>query len=186
MVCPPLSDIGIFIYENFLYYNMITSNSSPLIHLTRLGKIEFLFEFVKKINIPEAVFDEVITQGKEKKYSEAYIIERFIREEKIEVIKLKGFDSSFYPPLGRGEIEALELARQKNELLLIDEKKARNVAQILKIEHQTTLTTMFELLISGIINSSEYISNIKKYAGDSWISADVIQNYLEMGERYGR
>jgi len=56
----------------------------------------------------------------------------------------------------------------------------------LKIEHQTTLTTMFELLITGIINSSEYISNIKKYAEDSWISADVIQNYLEMGEKYGR
>jgi len=186
MTCLPLSDMGIFIYDIFLYYNMITSNSSPLIHLTRLGKIEFIFELVNKINIPKAVFDEVITQGKEDKYSEAYIIEQFIREGKIEVIKLKDFDRSFYPPLGRGELEALELARQKNELLLIDEKKARNLAQILKIEHQTTLTTMFELLVNGIINSSEYRSNVKKYSEESWISADVIQNYLEKGERYGR
>jgi len=165
---------------------MVTSNSSPLIHLTRLGKIEYLFELVKKINIPEAVFDEVIIQGKEKNFSEAFIIERFIREEKIEVIKVDTFDRSFYPPLGCGELEALELARQNNELLLIDEKKARNLAQILKIEHQTTLTTMFELLILGIINSSEYISNVKNFAEDSWISADVIQEYIEKGEKFGR
>ena len=165
---------------------MVTSNSSPLIHLTRLGKIEYLFELVKKINIPEAVSDEVITHGKEKKYSEAYIIERFIREEKIEVIKLAEFDSSFYPPLGHGELEAIELARQRNEILLIDEKKARNLADILKIDHQTTLTTIFELLITGTINSSEYVSNIKEFAEDSWISADVIQEYLEKGEKYGR
>lgn len=102
------------------------------------------------------------------------------------MVKLKDFDRSFYPPLGRGELEALELARQKEESLLVDEKKVRNLAQILKIEHQTTLTTMFELLINGIINPSEYSSNVKKYSEDSWISADVIQNYLEMGEKYGR
>ncbi len=71
-------------------------------------------------------------------------------------MNLKPFDESFYPPLSRGELEALELAKQNNELLLIDEKKARNLAQILQIEHQTTLTTIFELLISKIIDITEY------------------------------
>ena len=45
---------------------------------------------------------------------------------------------------------------------------------------------MFELLIVGNINTSEYISNVKKYAEDSWISADVIQEYIEKGEKFGR
>ncbi|KKM20396.1 hypothetical protein LCGC14_1645890 [marine sediment metagenome] len=165
---------------------MVISSSSPLIHLTRLGKINYLFKLVKYINIPKAVFDEVVVKGKIKNYSEAFTIESFIKEEKIVVTNLNSFDESFYPPLGRGELEALELAKQKNELLLIDEKKVRNLAQILEIEHQTTISTIFELLISQNIDFSEYKSNLKNYAENSWVSADVIQEYIEKGEDYGR
>ena len=165
---------------------MVISNSSPLIHLTRIGKIEYLFKLVKNVIIPKAVFNEIVVEGKQKNYSEAFLIESFIKEEKINVMNLKPFDDSLYPPLGRGELEALELAKQNKELLLIDEKKVRNLAQILQIEHQTTLTTMFELLISKIIDFIEYKSNIKRFAENSWISADVIQEYIERGEKFGR
>jgi len=164
---------------------MVISNSSPLIHLIRLGKIQYLFRLVKNVTIPKAVFDEVVVKGKLKNYSEAFTIESFIKEEKIIVTNLDSFDESFYPPLGIGELEALELAKQQKELLLIDDKKARNLAQILQIEHQTTIATIFELLISEIIDFSEYKSNIKQYAENSWISADVIQEYIEKGEKYG-
>ncbi len=165
---------------------MVISNSSPLIHLTRLGKIQYLFKLVKNINIPKAVFDEVVIEGKLKNYAEAFTIESFIKEEKITVINLDSFDESFYPPLGRGELEALELAQQNNELLIIDEKKARNLAQILQIEHQTTITTIFELLITKNIDFPEYKRNLKRYAESSWISADILQEYIEKGEDYGR
>ncbi len=165
---------------------MVVSNSSPLIHLTRLGKINTLFKLVKYLNIPKAVFDEVVVKGKLKNYSEAFTVESFIKEEKIIVTNLGSFDDSLYPPLGRGELESLELAKNKNELLLIDERKARNLAQILQIEHQTTIATIFELLISKNIDFSEYKSNLKYYAESSWISADVLQEYIEKGEDYGR
>jgi len=165
---------------------MVISNSSPLIHLTRLGKINKLFKLVKYINIPKAVFDEVVVRGKLKEYSESFIIERFVKEEKILVTNLGSFDNSIYPPLGNGEIEALELARVKNEMLLIDERKARNFAQIFQIEHQTTIATIFELLITKNIDFSEYKSNLKNYAENSWVSADIIQEYIEKGEEYRR
>ncbi|MHA1490406.1 MAG: hypothetical protein ACTSRI_12225 [Promethearchaeota archaeon] len=165
---------------------MVISNSSPLIHLTRLGKIEYFFSLVGNVNIPKAVFEEVVSEGKKFRYSEAYIIENFIKEEKIKILNLEPFDEDFYPPLGRGELEALELAKQKKQLLIIDEKKGRNLAQILQIEHQTTLTTIFELLITDIIDYNEYKSNLKRYAENSWISADIIQEYIEKGENYGR
>lgn len=155
-------------------------------HLTRLGKINYLFKMVNNINIPKAVFNEVVVLGKLKNFSEAFIIERFIKEEKIIVTNIGSFDDSVYPPLGRGELEALELAKKEKVLLLIDEKKARSVAQILQIKHQTTIATIFELLISNNIDFPEYKSNLKLYAENSWISADVIQEYLDKGEEYGR
>lgn len=165
---------------------MVIINSSPLIHLTRLGKIQYLFNLFKIVTIPKAVFDEVVVKGKITNYAEAFTIESFIKEEKIIVSKLDAFDESYYPPLGKGELEALELAKQKKELLLIDEKKARNLAQILQIEHQTTIATIFELLISKNIDFPEFKSNIKQYAENSWISADVIEEYIEKGEKCGR
>ncbi len=87
--------------------------------------------------------------------------------------------------MGKGELESLELARQKKNLLIIDDRKARNVAKILKIEYQTTIATIFELLISKTIDLAEYINNNKKLSSHSWISADVIQEYIKKGEKYG-
>jgi len=162
------------------------SNSSPLIHLTRIGKIEYLIEQVKEIIIPVAVYHEVVTLGKELNFLESFIIENYINQKKICIVKVEELDESRYPPLGKGELQALELARQRNEILLLDDKKARNVAHILKIDHQTTIATVFELLLTNQIDKLDYRANIKKLAENSWISADVIQEYLERGEKYGR
>ncbi len=165
---------------------MVISNSSPLIHLTKLGKIGYVIDHFNEILIPKAVYNELVIEGKENNYSESYIIEKYINEEKIIVINLKDFEKSQYPHLGKGETEALELAKQQNRLLIIDDKKARNVAQILRINFQTTIATMFELLISKKFDLFEYKSNIKNYAEDSWVSADILQEYIEKGEKYGR
>lgn len=162
------------------------SNSSTLIHLTRIGKIEYLIKQVKEIIIPVAVYHEVVTLGKELNFLESFIIENYINQKKISIAKVEELDESRYPPLGKGELEALELARQRNEILLLDDKKARNVAQILKIDHQTTIATVFELLITNQIDKLDFRANIKKLAENSWISADITQEYLERGEKYGR
>jgi len=165
---------------------MVITNSSPLIHLTRLGKIDYLINQVKEILIPKAVYNEVVIAGKSKNYAESFIIENYINNGKIVVKNLGDFEKELYPPLGNGEMESLELAKQQDRLLIIDDKKARNLAHLLKIEYQTTIATIFELLLSKIIDNFEYKSNIKRIAENSWISADVIQEYLEKGDEYGK
>jgi len=162
------------------------SNSSPLIHLTRIGKIDYLIKQVKEIIIPVAVYHEVVTLGKELNFLESFIIENYINQKKISIAKVEELDESRYPPLGKGELESLELARQRNEILLLDDKKARNVARLLKVDHQTTIATVFELLLTNQIDKLDYRANIKKLAENSWISADITQEYLERGEKYGR
>jgi len=141
---------------------------------------------VKEIIIPVAVYHEVVTLGKELNFLESFIIENYINQKKISIAKVEELDESRYPPLGKGELESLELARQRNEILLLDDKKARNVARLLKVDHQTTIATVFELLLTNQIDKLDYRANIKKLAENSWISADITQEYLERGEKYGR
>ncbi len=164
---------------------MIISDSSPLIHLTRLGKINYLLKTTSPILIPKAVYDEVIIDGKKENYIEARVIENLINQGEILVKKVTIAENMINPALGRGELEALELAKQENVLLIVDDRKARNLAQLLDIKYQTTITTIFEILLAKKIDLSEYKTNLKKYAEDSWISADIIQEYLERGEKFG-
>jgi len=179
-------ELIIFIYDKIIFCNMVISNSSPLINLTKIGKIKYLLGLTEEIKIPIAVYNETVTKGKKMNFLEAFIIEKYIQEKKIKIISLKPFNKSIYPPLGKGELESIELSKRTNELLLIDDKKARNLAEILGIKFQTTIATIFELLISGMINITNYRTNIKKYAQNSWISADILQDYIEKGEKYGR
>ncbi len=165
---------------------MIILDSSPLLHLTKLGKLPHVINKEKKLLIPPAVFQEVIVRGKEEKYAEAFIIENYLKSDKIEVKKSPPPKESLLPLLGKGELQALALAQKENLPLIIDDKKARNVAQLLNLNFQTTIATLFELLITNYLDFFDYKSNIKKLAECSWLSADIIQEFLEKGEKFGK
>lgn len=42
---------------------MIVSNSTPLIALSKIGRLELLKEYFNEIHIPHEVYEEVVTQG---------------------------------------------------------------------------------------------------------------------------
>ncbi len=44
----------------------VISNSSPIIHLAKIGRIHLLQEFYKNIAIPSAVYEECIIEGKDR------------------------------------------------------------------------------------------------------------------------
>ena len=43
---------------------LVISNSSTLIHLSSIGRLELLREFFGKIVIPQAVWEEVVAEGR--------------------------------------------------------------------------------------------------------------------------
>jgi predicted nucleic acid-binding protein len=44
----------------------IVSNSSPLIHLAKMDQLNLLHEFFGEVAIPRAVYEECITEGKQR------------------------------------------------------------------------------------------------------------------------
>jgi len=107
---------------------IVISDSTILIGLVKIGKLDLLKEIFSKVYIPEEVFKEVVERGKGKPGSKvikkaAWIEPRPVKD-KIQVALLLG-------SLEKGEAEVLVLARELNaDLILLDEEKARKSAAI--------------------------------------------------------
>lgn len=166
---------------------MIISNSSPLIILAKINKLNLLEKLYQKIHIPYEVYEEVIIKGKKENYSNAAVIENEINEfifvvnlnpeHKKEAEKLKNI-------LGSGESEAITLCLQeKAKLLLIDDLEPRKIAHIKSIKCRSTPGILLHALKSKAISFEEYNLVIKELSKYAWLSVDVIVHFLEEGKK---
>ena len=64
---------------------MILSNSSPLIYLAKIEKLNILKILFKEIIIPKQVYEEVVLKGKEEKFFDALNVENSIKESWIKI-----------------------------------------------------------------------------------------------------
>ncbi len=102
---------------------VVVANSTPLIALSKLGLFELLKEYFGEVAIPKEVYEEVVTRGGSlfgaKEVSNSNWIKVIEPENRIAV-------DSLSMSLGKGEAEAIILAKEKNTLLIIDDKDGNN------------------------------------------------------------
>jgi len=167
---------------------MPVSNSSPLIHLARLGKLGYMKQVFASVIIPPTVRKETIEAGKSDGYSDALNLERLEREGWLKTQELstrsKRLATELGQVVGKGEAEAIALALEKNDVLFIDDLHGRRTAELYEIETTTTLGLILELLADRVLTSIEYQRNVKAYGSQGWISGDVIQQFIEEGKRF--
>jgi predicted nucleic acid-binding protein len=119
---------------------VVVSDSTPLIYLAKIGRLNLLRGVFEKIYVPEAVFNEAVTQGKELNMSDAFIIEKAVGIWIIKELVDPKVDAEFRfldtnTKLGSGEKEALKLCKQLNAVYFIaDDREARSVSRILNIK----------------------------------------------------
>jgi predicted nucleic acid-binding protein len=157
---------------------MIISNASPLIHLTRLGKIDPLLRLHEKIIIPRAVFKEVIEDGIKAGFSDAVYLNGLMEKRKIEVEDIKNHDPELRSYLHPGEYESVQLARELKIPVLIDDRKARTVASNLQVSCATCLSAMLDLFEKGVIDHDHFVQNLNAYGTRAWVSSEVLDLYL--------
>jgi predicted nucleic acid-binding protein len=109
---------------------IVISNSSPLIALSRIRRLNIFKTLFGHIWIADSVYEETVSEcpvpAYRKEISEA-------AEDFIKVVRPAGYHT-FSRNLGKGESGTLSLALEKNpDILLIDDKKARNEARELGI-----------------------------------------------------
>lgn len=129
---------------------IIISDTSCLILLEKLGRLELLHLVFGKVTITQIVADEF-----------ERIIPEFIE---IENPKDKNYQRILESFLDSGEASAIALALEKEEpLLIVDDYKARREAKQLLIKCTGTLGVLVIAKEMGLINSvTEIMQEIKK------------------------
>lgn len=163
------------------------SNSGPLIHLSSVGLIDYLFHIFDLVIIPKEVYNELVVQGKKKDHADALIIEQMILSNKIQVKELKNEKSEIFSSrLHPGELDAIRLALIEGiNLILLDDDEARIFAKDLKLKVKGTLGLLINFLELGYLNLNEAINYLRKLNSIMYLSADVyiyVEDYLKQIE----
>lgn len=153
---------------------IIVSNSSPLIALSRIGKLNILKSLYKKLLIPQAVAEEISSDLTKK-----------INLNTLSWIKIKSLNQPLSVAilsvsLGRGESETMALVLElKADLVILDELAARNTAESLNLKFTGTLGIILKAKKKNLISSvRKTIDNLIKHGFR--VSSQLYSDILEL------
>ena len=106
---------------------IVVVDSSALITLARIGRLELLRQTTDVVHIPEAVFEEVVQKGAGRPGSAELAQADWVRRRTVRDVASV---DRLRARLGRGESEAIVLAKELGaDFLVIDDAAARQVAE---------------------------------------------------------
>jgi len=134
----------------------IVSNATPLIYLTKVGRIDLLRKVFGEVFIPEEVKIEVLDKGKMLGERDAYVIERAIREGWLKVLSAEIVEVPI--KLELGEAAVLSLAKKLGlREVLMDEVSARVAARLLDLTPRGTVFVLLKTLEKKEIYLNEFL-----------------------------
>jgi len=159
---------------------MVISNTSPLMNLAIIGRLDLLRHFYETIHIPQAVWDELIEQGAGKPGSDVIAAALWIQKHTVQNQHLV---AALREQLDPGESESIALALElRAELILLDESEGRRVATSYGLNKTGVLGILLEAKKQGIIHSLK--NEMDKLQGDAhfWISPPLFEKLLRAAD----
>lgn len=155
----------------------IVSNSSPLIALAKIEKLDILR---CEVVIPNAVFDEITIPKKE-------YVKKLYKWGKDKTIDVKNKKAVEYLELiiGKGEAETIVLGEELNaDAVLIDDLKARRIAKIRGLNVIGTIGVLLDAKEKGFIGELKPLLDmlIKKKIR---VSKELYDHALELANEEG-
>ena len=161
----------------------VITNSGPLMALAKLGLLHLLPQLYGKVLLPEAVYSEVVSTGRERGYSDALFVQAEIKTGRLVVdrknVELPPDISTL--PLDAGEKEVLFTAlREKADMVLLDDLKARQEAKARDLTVKGTLGVIVQAYHADLLSLSEVetVITIITERDDIWIAKEVCRRVL--------
>lgn len=105
---------------------ILVADSSALITLARIGRLQLLRQLASQVVVPHAVFEEVVGQGGRRGEPEVNQASWISRQPVRDVNAVASLETE----LARGESEAIVLAREITaDFVILDDARARQIAQ---------------------------------------------------------
>ena len=159
---------------------IVVSDTTPLIGLSSIGRLEFLRELFDDVYIPQAVFDETVTFGREEGKAKLVVS----NANWIHVVEVKDrlAVNILLDEMDLGEVETIILASELNaDWVLMDEKKGRRKLSQLNIPKIGTVGILLKGKQLGLVsNLKSELESLQK-SGFS-ISQLVIEEVLKMAD----
>jgi len=119
---------------------ILIADSSALIALAIIDKLEILQKLFGKVYVPRAVYDEITKDNK----TEAKKLTKFCKDKVLDIETKINFNIL----LGKGESEAVILYQEQNaNFLLCDDKKAKKAGYIEAVEPLIKKLKEFQIYI---------------------------------------
>ncbi|WP_218837960.1 hypothetical protein [Candidatus Methanoperedens nitratireducens] len=168
---------------------MIVSNSGPLIHLAKVGRIKLLKDIFGEVIIPHEVKLEVVDRGKDEGMGDAFLIESEIENgwivtDKSNDHKVKEIAES--AGIDIGEASAIMLARRMKCPVLIDDLAARRFAAGLGLEVIGSIGVLIRSAKLQKISKREAFEALDKLARVMWLSVDIYEDARMIIEKLDR
>ncbi len=156
---------------------IVVSNSSPIISLSSVGRIDLFEKLFSEIQIPTHVYSEIKAKNK---YGFIEVDSTFI---KVTEIKNKNSSLILETEIDLGEAEAIELSLEiKSDLLILDDRLGLKIAKNLNIESMGTLGILLLAKEKGFIKSSKDLLD-EMISKGRWYSPKVRNYFLsQIGE----
>lgn len=123
----------------------VVSNTSPLLYLHQLGKLDLLRALYSEVLVPMSVVEELMAgraAGHDVPTVEALPWVKIVSSPTLALLRLAA-------DLGKGECEAI--AHERNALLILDDALARRHATLLSVELTGTLGVLVKAKKDGLI-----------------------------------
>jgi hypothetical protein len=156
---------------------IVVSDTSPIINLASVGKLELLQQLYGKIAIPKAVYHEITIKGAgQAGANELPILKWIVSHQVVDLL----FFASPRMELDEGESEAIALAHQlKADLLLLDERHGRAVASRLGLKFIGLLGILVEAKKNGFLSSVKPVLDELISKVGFWVSHKLYVEVLQ-------
>jgi predicted nucleic acid-binding protein len=150
---------------------IVVADASPLIAMSRVGRLDLLREVFGQLLVPEAVWIELTGSGIERAGSSEIAAATWIeRREAMD----RQLVESLKRILGAGEAEAIVLAKETNaDVLLMDERLGRSTAHDLGLSVVGLVGVLIEARDRGLLSDAKSLVAALDQEAGFWISAEL-------------
>jgi len=160
---------------------IVVSDTSPVLNLARIGRLDLLPSLYRQVLIPSAVYEELIRSKSDlppavEIASQPWLMVATATDQE-RVQELRGY-------LDPGEAEAIVLAIElRADLLLVDERRGRRVASAAGLAITGLLGVIATAKRAGLIDLAKPLLDELIQSARFWIGPDLYAGVLsELGE----